>query len=842
VIRSLAARTFVNHSLSARIFAVAVAIGAALRLSDLGQVMWQYDEIVYRLVATNLVQHGLLTEKANYLQPDQEFLYQPPWYPHLLAGWFRLTSPTIYQARVLGELLSVGTLALTWFLVRRLAGNRIATIATIPLVFDGWLLYIQRISYIENLILLVVVAGLFLYQRAVDRPSWWRFLAAGLVLGAAGCLKFTGIYVLIAVALSWLILQREHAGHVIALSTAVAVIGLDQVYLVLRYGGAYLSETAVQIRRVFGLQQSSGSVSSLSQLIHLLLRQYDVFIPSLLIAMFGLVIAIRLLWRCYRARDWVPARPQALLFAWSAAGVVTFGLSSVRFPQYFALVLVPLYLLFWTTISERLEPAMRYAAVSLACAAGVFSWVLSADAHQINPFQRTEQYVAAHLAPSDVVVADEQIGDLIPQPYCREEQATASCLRKASYVITWDTYLQQTQKLGDKAFEGRFQGATRVWSVTGFSGTATVWKLAEPTAPKAPVAPRALPIVGIDVAATQNYSPAQTRAYGRRLLRYIRGTLHANALGIVFDLCNPSFNHGPVTRCAQSLQPQDVRVLAEQAARQHLAVQVRPLIRVGPPARWNNPARSWEGLIRPDSAATWLAGLSKAEEPYLAAVRGIPHAEFVLGTELRRLQDAPEWPALVRKSKAACGCAVSVDIWDHYYLTHRTPPVSDLGTDWYPDLALRASASQAQVTAAFERSLSGVSPAVLAHTSLDETSIRATVGAYRDPANWNIAGPPAPQVQERYFTAACQTAARYGMKGIWFYFIPLDDNPAAPFRFPAYFVGNAGAKAIAQCAALRQGEVKNANVASSAAGHAGRAGMPSRPAGLRTGAYPGTGE
>ena len=61
---------------------------------------------------------------------------------------------------------------------------------------------------------------------------------------------------------------------------------------------------------------------------------------------------------------------------------------------------------------------------------------------------------------------------------------------------------------------------------------------------------------------------------------------------------------------------------------------------------------------------------------------------------------------------------------------------------------------------------------------------------------------PDPEVQTRYFTAACQTVEHYHMRGVYFYQMPLNDNPAHPFTFPAYFVKDAGAKAIQGCARM----------------------------------------
>jgi hypothetical protein len=74
------------------------------------------------------------------------------------------------------------------------------------------------------------------------------------------------------------------------------------------------------------------------------------------------------------------------------------------------------------------------------------------------------------------VLADETTGDLISQPYCRE-QSTEACLGVATYAITWDTYLQSTATLADEDYKKMMKGAVRVKSWTGFNGTITVWRL-----------------------------------------------------------------------------------------------------------------------------------------------------------------------------------------------------------------------------------------------------------------------------------------------------------------------------------------------------------------------------
>ena len=776
----------------ALVSSVLIVAAVALRFWRLAGYGWQYDEIVYYQIATSLAHHGGLTERITYGTPWYPFLYQPPWYIYLLSAWFRATADSITNARVLGVFFSALTLTFTWLLVRRVRGPACALYALAPIAFDGWLLYVQRISYIENLTLALVTAGMLAYARALARPSWHRFAIAGAVLAVAGCMKYTGLYAILAVALCWMILRRENRRHLVLVGVYAAVVALDQAFLIHVWGHWYLSESGAQLARVLGLYSSGGTLTSPGALIHLLAAQYKVYVASFAIAVAGFILAARRLIICYRQRKWDSLQPQALLFSWSAASVVVFGLSNLRFPQYFALVLLPLYLLWWTEVWQwNRSTVLKVGLAAVAVGAGLVSFASSDRAQAANPMAAVQAYAEHHIPAKAVVVADEQVGDLLNQPYCREQQS-APCMYHASYAITWDTYLQSTQKLGDGAFRQMFAGATPVWSASGFSGTVTVWKLRPP----------ARPVLGVDVATDQNYSTSVTRTYGKRVLAYIRNSLHADSAGILWDICTPTKRSDQVRRCAESLTPTNVSILVHEATADHLSVQLRPIVRIGPPSGWNNPKLSWEGHIEPAKQAKWFASLWKAELPYLRIVRGVRGAQFVVGTELYGLAKSPYWQSFLNRAHDECGCQVNVASQDTDYTEGIVPSYQNQGVDWYAALRIPSNAPQADVTTGFEQSLAAMPESLLLRTSIDEESIRGTAGAYRHPSEWQINGRSNPAVQARYFTAVCQTVVHYHMSGVWFYNIPLNDDPADPENFPAYFVDNSGSKAIAGCARM----------------------------------------
>ena len=121
--------------------------------------------------------------------PSEPFLYQPPFYFLVLARWFSLVGASIYHARLLGVILTAAMQVVLFRLLWKIHGPTVALFAIIPVIFDGWLLYIERVSYIENALMLLIVAGFLLYQRALEQPSWQRFALAGMAIGFAGELQ-----------------------------------------------------------------------------------------------------------------------------------------------------------------------------------------------------------------------------------------------------------------------------------------------------------------------------------------------------------------------------------------------------------------------------------------------------------------------------------------------------------------------------------------------------------------------------------------------------------------------------------------------------------------------------
>ncbi len=309
-----------------------------------------------------------------------------------------------------------------------------------------------------------------------------------------------------------------------------------------------------------------------------------------------------------------------------------------------------------------------------------------------------------------------------------------------------------------------------------------------------PPVPGGPPVLGVDLYSAARYTPAQVRYDGRRNLAYIRGVLGAQGIGIVWNLYSPSLSSGTVARTAISLTPAEVAILTRQAGALGMAVEYRPLIRVGP--SWQ-----WEGFITPANQRAWFASLFRAELPYLKVAQRLHVRTFVVGTELHGLFGSPLWPGFLARVRAVYRGTVTYSAWekDYYFRSSSLPPTSLLGLDPYPHIKLPATATVGQLVTAWDQNFRHVPAATLARTTMQEVGIPALAGAYRHPERWYMHGKPDQLVQARWFTAACKIVHQYHMRGVYFYEVNLLNDPAHPLRFAAFFDGKKGADAIHGC-------------------------------------------
>jgi hypothetical protein len=311
----------------------------------------------------------------------------------------------------------------------------------------------------------------------------------------------------------------------------------------------------------------------------------------------------------------------------------------------------------------------------------------------------------------------------------------------------------------------------------------------------------------VDLYALSNYPAAQVEADGQRTLAYIKNVLKADAVGIVWNFYAPSPYTDTVSSTANTLSASNVAILTRIAAQDHLLVEYRPLILVP------STPDHWEGQIEPYPPAGWFSNYYRAELPYLRTAQQLGVREFVTATEMEDLNSSPLWPSFFARVSQVYHGVISYGAWDGNYFgaapgasfhTARPqfPPVKYVGMDMYWPLNLQATATQAEVTAAWESLFGKLPPSLLSRTAIDETGIQARAGAYLKPASLDQPGSLSVQVQANWFTAACATVSRYHMRGVFFFKVDLTDNPEHPATSLSTFEGKEGAAAISECAQI----------------------------------------
>ena len=311
------------------------------------------------------------------------------------------------------------------------------------------------------------------------------------------------------------------------------------------------------------------------------------------------------------------------------------------------------------------------------------------------------------------------------------------------------------------------------------------------------------PVVGVNLYAVNNYTAAVTRADGERTLSYIKNTLHASAVDLVWNLYSPGYySNSIVTNRKTTLTAANIAILTKIAQGDGLDVEYRPLIFV------ETKGNNWEGLLEPSNPTKWFDSYYAQNLPYLEMAQKYHINEYVIGTEMKRLSPAKQWKSFLAKSARIFRGQISYAQNQSVYFPPGTdlPPTTLTGVDMYEPLKnVSAGASLSKVEAAYDKFFAEMPASILRRSAIQETGIEARAGAYQEPPNLTLTGPLDPAIQYNWFTAGCEAAKRFHLRAIFFWKVDLADNPAHPASSLSTWEGRLGAEAISRCASIIKG-------------------------------------
>jgi hypothetical protein len=290
------------------------------------------------------------------------------------------------------------------------------------------------------------------------------------------------------------------------------------------------------------------------------------------------------------------------------------------------------------------------------------------------------------------------------------------------------------------------------------------------------------PLVGVNLYVDENYSLAETKAWGERDLKYIADTLGLKAVAIAFDYNVPSPSSNSVAASSSRTPTMaDLAALTSIARSYRLRVEYRVLYAIG-----NSDSRN--ASIKPKNLTAWLRSLLAAETPALRLAQRDHVSEFVAGTEMASIDQSPLWGGFFAKAARLYRGILSYASWGgksgaggFFSPQPGLLPLRYLGASAYPPINLAATASVAQLTKAWVAFLRRAPEWVLQLTAIDEAGIPAVAGAYRDPYQWDGLGHAKPDlaVQANWYRAACQAADLVHVRALYFWSAVLSSNPAS---------------------------------------------------------------
>jgi hypothetical protein len=265
---------------------------------------------------------------------------------------------------------------------------------------------------------------------------------------------------------------------------------------------------------------------------------------------------------------------------------------------------------------------------------------------------------------------------------------------------------------------------------------------------------------------------------------YIK-SLHANAVSISFPLFMTGPTSSTIYTRSSTPTPAQLAVIIKAAERAGLYVSIRPLL-----------AESAFHFCRcqwiPPRPGQWFRSYRKVLLPYARMAQAVHAGEFFTGAEFSRFAQYRQWAPLDAAVRGVYhGTLACANNWGLVTFAGNCGPGLAETVDAYPTLLGALGPAWARFDTALPP-----------HTILTEVGIDAVDGAQLRPFihEWPNVTTLDPQVQARWFRAACHAAVKEHLGGIYFWPIGLGPNPGAgpTFSFQGAW-GGAGAQAISAC-------------------------------------------
>ena len=182
------------------------------------------DGLEFHNLAYSIADSGRYAQ-ASFLTPDHVVptADKPPLYPFVLALFTLIGGHGWIPHQIAGALIGTGTVAVTAFLGRRVAGDVAGLIAGGLAAVYPMLIAADGSFRSESLYALLIVATLLSAYALWDRPTWRRALVCGVLIGLATLTRSEAIVLLVLLVFpAGLLAVRPRRAAVLTLTAAAA--------------------------------------------------------------------------------------------------------------------------------------------------------------------------------------------------------------------------------------------------------------------------------------------------------------------------------------------------------------------------------------------------------------------------------------------------------------------------------------------------------------------------------------------------------------------------------------------------------------------------------------------
>jgi len=152
------------------------------------------DEMIYRLLARNLIDHHFYG-----YSPGHSVAYRPPGYPAFDA-LIRILNDSQTSVRIAQALLAGATVWLAAWIAKRLFGDVAAAITAVFVLVVGTIVVYASFELSETLATATLVAAIAATLMAVDKRSWRWAASSGLLLAVSAYTRPQGLFLVAPLA------------------------------------------------------------------------------------------------------------------------------------------------------------------------------------------------------------------------------------------------------------------------------------------------------------------------------------------------------------------------------------------------------------------------------------------------------------------------------------------------------------------------------------------------------------------------------------------------------------------------------------------------------------------